>query len=271
MATRGDPNTPPTRGDPADLPTVLVLTPMKDAVRHLDTYLACLRRLEHPAARLSLGILESDSRDGTWERLHAMLPDFEARCASVRFTKKDYGLRLPEGAARWAPAFQIPRRRILAKSRNRLLFHALRDEDWVLWLDVDVVEYPADLLHRLFATGRDILHPHCVRQYGGKTFDLNAWRDHGKVHMDDMRGGAPLVRLDAVGGTVLLVRADLHREGLVFPPFLYGRPHPSVRHPGPWGARNAGEIETEGLGLMASDMGHQCWGLPDLEVLHSEH
>jgi Anp1 len=28
--------------------------------------------------------------------------------------------------------------------------------------------------------------------------------------------------LDAVGGTMLLVRAGLHRNGLIFPPFLYG-------------------------------------------------
>jgi hypothetical protein len=29
------------------------------------------------------------------------------------------------------------------------------------------------------------------------------------------------VRLDGVGGTVLLVRADVHRDGLLFPPFRY--------------------------------------------------
>ena len=35
--------------------------------------------------------------------------------------------------------------------------------------------------------------------------------------MDALRGGADLVRLDAVGAAMLLVRADVHREG--FPPF----------------------------------------------------
>ena len=29
-----------------------------------------------------------------------------------------------------------------------------------------------------------------------------------------------------------------------------------------------GEVETEGLGLMAKDMGHECWGMPNLEVVH---
>jgi hypothetical protein len=59
------------------------------------------------------------------------------------------------------------------------------------------------------------------------------------------------VRLDAVGGAMLLVNAELHRHGLVFPPFVY-------RH----------RIETEGLSMMALDMGVLSWGLPELEVIH---
>ncbi len=149
---------------------------------------------------------------------------------------------------------------VLAKSRNHLLMHALDDEAWVLWLDVDVAEYPADIIERLLAAGKDIVQPHCVLQYGGRTFDQNAWRDHGRRHMDDLRGMG-LVRLDAVGGTMLLVRADLHRDGLIFPSFPYGRGNERVR---PQGA----ELETEGLGIMAGDMGRQCWGMPDVEILH---
>ena len=70
------------------------------------------------------------------------------------------------------------------------------------------------------------------------------------------------MRLDAVGGTMLLVKADLHRDGLIFPSFPYGRPSPRAR-PG------RGELDTEGLGLMAGDMGHQCWGMPHLEIRHA--
>ena len=103
----------------------------------------------------------------------------------------------------------------------------------MLWLDVDVMEYPPDVIERLLATGKDIVHPHCVRTYGGRTFDLNAWRDRGRVHMDDLRGGPDLVRLDAVGGTMLLVRADAHRNGLVL-----SRPSPTASGT-PWrGTRN---------------------------------
>jgi peptide chain release factor subunit 1 len=77
--------------------------------------------------------------------------------------------------------------------------------------------------------------------------------------MDQSRGEA-LVRLSAVGGTMLLVKADVHRDGLVFPAFRYGLPSEGIR-PG-------GEIETEGLAVMARDMGFECWGLPQLEIVH---
>lgn len=54
------------------LPTVLVLTPVKDAAAHLDTHLAALERLDWPRQQLALGYLESDSLDGTHERLAAL-------------------------------------------------------------------------------------------------------------------------------------------------------------------------------------------------------
>jgi hypothetical protein len=132
----------------------------------------------------------------------------------------------------------------------------------VLWIDVDVIEYPSDIIERLLDTGKSIVHPHCVLDYGGGTFDLNAWRDHGRLHMDALRAEGDLVKLDAVGGTMLLVKADIHRDGLVFPSFPYGRPSAAAR-PG------QAELDTEGLGLMARDMGHQCWGLPNLEIKHA--
>jgi hypothetical protein len=251
----------------SDRQTVLILTPVKNAVGFLDTYFAGLDRLTYPASSISLGFLESDSDDGTFERIQQRLSALGCRYASVEIWKKNFGFQIPHSIPRWTHAFQIPRRKMLAKARNQLLFRALKDQDWVLWLDVDVIEYPGDLIERLIATGRDIVHPHCVTHYGGPTFDLNAWRDHGRVHMDDLRGGPDLVRLDTVGGTVLLVRADVHRDGLIFPCFPYGAANRAVRRPGP--LQINGELETEGFGIMAMDMGYQCWGMPNLEILHA--
>src|SRR5207237_5940372 len=120
-----------------------------------------------------------------------------------------------------APESHLGRRAVRASSRNHLLFHALDDEDWVLWLDVDLIEYPPDLVERLLAAGKDVVQPHCVLDHGGPTFDCNGWRDRGRLHLDDLRDEGALVALDAVGATALLVRGDLHRDGLIFPAFSY--------------------------------------------------
>lgn len=250
-------------------PTVLILTPMKDAGRYLDRYFAGLRRLAYPRHLISLGFLEGDSVDDTAEQVASRLVDLRDEFAGAALWRKDFGWPTPPGTPRWEHAHQLPRRKALAKARNHLLFHALEDQDWVLWLDVDVTEFPLDLIQRLLAAERDIVHPHCVREAGGETYDRNAWRDQGTMGMGELRGGPDLVRLDAVGGTALLVRADVHRDGLVFPPFPYGAGNPAIRSPHPLGPAVRGEIETEGLGIMAIDMGYQCWGMPNLEVTHA--
>jgi hypothetical protein len=248
--------------------TVLILTPVKDATGALDRYCDLLDRLSYPRHLLSVGLLESDSRDGTWEELNARLPRLREGRRRAEAWKRDFGFHFPPGVHRWEMGLQIPRRVVLAKSRNHLLFHALDDEEWVLWIDVDLEDYPPDVLESLLATGRDIVQPHCVHPHTRTTFDYNAWRDGGRLHMQDLKGEGELVRLDAVGGTMLLVLADLHRDGLIFPAFPYGRRNPFARWPSPFTGQAGGEFETEGLGLMARDMGHQCWGMPHLEIVH---
>jgi Anp1 len=246
---------------------VLVLTPVKNAGRHIGRYVELVEALSYPRSLLSLGMLISDSDDDTCERLIKFKSRLTARCRRVHISKRNFGFRMPKGVARWAPSYQLVRRSILARSRNTLLFRALRDEEWVLWIDVDVVDYAPLTLDALIATGLDIVQPHCVVEKGGATFDRNAWRDKGATQMQDLRAEDGPVRLDAVGGTMLLVRADLHRDGLIFPPFRYGVESQFIRAKHPiWGR---GEVETEGFGILAKDMGLQCWGLPNLEILHA--
>jgi hypothetical protein len=105
-----------------------------------------------------------------------------------------------------------------------------------------------------------------ARRANPASFDLNAWRDQGRLHLHDLRTKGELVRLDAVGGTMLLVRADVHRDGLIFPAFPYGVQSAKIRPKGVnfW----HGELETEGFGIMAADMGIQCWGLTTQRTVH---
>ncbi len=261
----------------SELPTVLILTPLKDAERHVPGYAAALARLSYPPERLALGLLESDSQDGTWAAVQARLPEWRARYRRAEAWQRPFGFQLPAGMPRWAAAAQVARRTTLAKSRNELLFRALTDDDvWVLWLDADVIDYPPDVIQQLLAAQIDIVQPHCVKVPGGPSFDQNAWRERGRLHMDDLRTEGPLVRLDAVGATMLLVRAEAHRAGLIFPPFLYGRRSRLLRPDNGLGAperrwrrrlrqwagrlinalpgehARMGEIETEGLAFQHS-------------------
>lgn len=258
------------RAEPAK---VLILTPVKNARPHLRTYFTLLNRLDPGGRRLSIGFLESDSSDGGYDTLAAASTGLHRIFERVTLLRHDYGFHL--AGHRAAREIQRRRREILARSRNRLLAGALRDEDWVLWLDADLADYPPDLLGRMLAAGRDIVTPYCVRT-DGTPFDLNTFcfapesggrddprhlydelfqppRGHGRLYLDAFQD-RELVRVDSVGGTALLVRADLHREGLSFPPFSY-----------------KGYIETEGLAMMARDMGQACWALPRLRITHSDN
>ena len=208
--------------------------------------------------------MDSDSSDGTYDAIAKRLPELRQRYLRVTLVKRDFGFRLPQGTARWQPWLQIPRRSVLAKSRNHLLFAALRDEQWVLWLDVDLASYPTGVVERLLATGRDLVAPHCVTRSWWSGDDNFTRRT---VRMDGLRDGPELVRLDAVGATMLLVRADVHRDGLVFPAFPYGAAS-RLASDQPVPPERIWEPESEGLALMAKDMGYECWGMPRLEVVH---
>jgi hypothetical protein len=252
-------------------PRVLILTPLRDAASVLGRYAENLRSLTYPRERITLAVLEGDSQDGTYDACTALVAELDAELRGARLFKRDFLFH--SVGPRWDPRIQRRRRAVIARARNHLLLHALDDEDWVLWLDADVTDFPADVIERLLEARRDVVVPHCVVAPGAETFDLNTFQYTAEArlvdwsryvidgiltppkglarrYLDQMRG-EELVRVDCVGGTMLLVRADLHRDGLVFPHYPYGL-----------------HIETEGLAVMARDMGHDCWAMPDLEIVH---
>jgi hypothetical protein len=71
------------------------------------------------------------------------------------------------------------------------------------------------------------------------------------LYLHQLRDKGRVVELGGVGGAMLLVKADAHREGLTFPPYVYNK-----------------RIETEGLAAMARSMGIKSWGMPHVEIMH---
>lgn len=183
---------------------------------------------------------------------------------------------------------QAARRASMAKARNSLLFTTIGPTtSWILWLDADIVETPPTLIQDLASFGKDVIVPNCFQRYttdDGKPairpYDYNSWRDsdtaqelastmsadeillEGYAEMptyrtlmamlaetDEGRDQRRLMPLDGVGGTALFVRAEVHRDGAMFPPFAFYH-----------------LIETEGFAKMARRLGHESWGLPNYFV-----
>lgn len=258
------------RANEAQLPSVLILTPMRNTAVHLDRYFDLVRRLQYPSSLLSIGILEGDSDDGTFERLLQCRTSHHARFQSFTLMRYDTGFQIQ--GPRWSAEIQAQRRANLAVVRNRLLMRCLDRQQWVLWLDADLVDYSPDLIHQMLEPAHPIAVPLCVRE-DGSVFDLNTFMFHpdrtaaerpqfvrdglyqpprgqGRRYLDSVPDGwAPV---DGVGGTALLVKGDLHRAGLVFPTYSH-----------------RGYIETEGLAAMARDMGVTCWGSGKIRVVHA--
>jgi len=122
----------------------------------------------------------------------------------------------------------------------------------------------------------------CVRMKesgeGWYEYDLNAWVGRRKVRrsardtsfvpgdvsvrrMKQFHGGPEtFVPLDSVGGTMLYVKADAHRQGVLFP----------VHHliGSEWESEGYDGIETEGLCYTAHFLGFKCWGMPNDLIVH---
>lgn len=184
---------------------------------------------------------------------------------------------------------QKARRESMSRARNSLLFTTLGPgTSWVLWLDGDIVETPASLIQDMAAHDKPVIVPNCYQRYYNedkkqmdiRPYDYNSWRDsstaqaladkmgpdeillEGYAEMatyrslmaymadkGDDRNQKKVIPLDGVGGTALLVKAEVHRDGAMFPPFPFYH-----------------LVETEGFAKMARRLGYECFGLPNYFV-----
>ena len=196
-------------------------------------------------------------------------------------------LQSQDESERHKMANQKSRRSTMAKARNSLLTTTLGPVTaWVLWLDADIIESPPSLIQDLARHDKDVLAANCFQRYYNddkkamdeRPYDFNNWvESEAALEMAskmgpndiilegyrDMATWRPLmaymandehdvhleVKLDGVGGTALLVKAEVHRDGAMFPPFPFYH-----------------LIETEGFAKMAKRLGRQPWGLPNYKV-----
>ncbi|KAF2181969.1 glycosyltransferase family 62 protein [Zopfia rhizophila CBS 207.26] len=213
------------------------------------------------------------------------------RFASVTILRQDTEspLQSQNEAERHKMENQKTRRAAMAKARNSLLFTTLGPTtSWVLWLDADIVEFPPTLIQDLARVNEPIVAPNCFQRFYNddkkekdiRPYDYNNWVDsptakemankmakdgillEGYAEMPTYRSlmammhdpsGDPgmKVKLDGVGGAALLVKAEVHRDGAMFPAFPFYH-----------------LIETEGFAKMAARLNWESYGLPNYLVYH---
>ncbi|KAL8813031.1 MAG: hypothetical protein Q9223_007146 [Gallowayella weberi] len=145
---------------------VLILTPLRDAASHLETYFKLIQGLSYSHRSIDLAFLVGDSKDDTLNVLRIEIkrlqaPSNPARYRSAMVIEKDFGDDLPQTVEyRHSFEAQGPRRKGIGRSRNYLLYSALKPEHkWVYWRDVDIVEHPATVIEDLMKHNKDIIVP----------------------------------------------------------------------------------------------------------------
>ncbi|KAJ2800445.1 hypothetical protein H4R20_004060 [Coemansia guatemalensis] len=270
-----------------DPDSVLILTPIKDGAEYLDKYFSLIDRLDYPRSSISIAFLVSDSVDKSQQILLQKQKEYqqdgpeEQRFNRFEIYRQDFFYILSH-SQRHDFKMQRERRTVMARARNYLWTRALKDEQWVIWIDGDLEEYPPTIIKDLMAYDKDIIVPACMENrtkvdgpIRHTLYDFNAWQEtyksrwmlsglkdtdflvedtkyirSGRRYMDEFKN-EEIVPLDGIGGTFALVKSHVHRSGVVFPTWL-------VEH----------EVETEGFAKLAKLNGFGVYGLPSYHIIH---
>ncbi|OWB79632.1 hypothetical protein B5S32_g3861 [[Candida] boidinii] len=212
------------------------------------------------------------------------------RFKKIHILRQDsHSLNSQDEKERHALKVQKFRRSQMAAARNSLVFTTIGPyTSWVLWLDADIVETPNTLIQDLTKHNKPVVSANCYQRYYDeekkkdsiRPYDYNNWvesEDGLKLaaslpedeiivegyaeiatyrplmaHFYDPNGDIHTeMELDGVGGACVLVKADVHRDGAMFPTFPFYH-----------------LIETEGFAKMTKRLGYQVVGLPNYLIYH---
>ena len=170
----------------ADPPNVVLLTLVHNAEswggnRSFSDYLAMTHTFLYPRNRTSIGLLVS-----SFEEFDAMKETLTTTLSSTIPIPSPFGLyaritviykppfdgEIDRGSRHFNHA-QKERRRLIARLRNYLLSSVLRDEDdWVIWIDADIVKVPSEAVGVIVDSNKDIVTMRCV---SGSNGDYDQW------------------------------------------------------------------------------------------------
>jgi glycosyltransferase involved in cell wall biosynthesis len=255
---------------------VVILTPLRDASKQLKHFSDQLAKLTYPHHLVSVYFGEDGSSDDTFDIANQIANQLVRRHGfrDAKVFKLPINGNKSDRQTRHFPSKQIERRSHLAKARNLLTKLALKDEEWILWIDSDVGYFRDDVIQQFLFSDKDVMVASALvskidlgyfRTYG--VFDRNTRRlktaSNGikqySTYVNDLKAEGREAKIDLVGACMLMIRADCLRKGLNFPEEPYMPDGIMVQFEG---------LESEGLGQLARDMGFEVYGLPFLEIYH---
>ncbi|RLV93923.1 Vanadate resistance protein [Spathaspora sp. JA1] len=196
---------------------------------------------------------------------------------------------------------QRVRRRLIAKSRNFLWSTALKNEQYIFFMDADMISMTDHIVDHFVDSGKDVVVPRVATNGGNPDYDKNSWRGqrtkpnqqqldlmdsnkwdewdytpfdvkhhifHFETYLQDETAVQEhkaetnyIVPLDSVGGAVLFAKSIVFKQGAIFP---------TSNIIGTSWDRSEGYdgIETEGLCYLAKPLGFSCWGMPNIVAVH---
>ncbi|OWZ13137.1 hypothetical protein PHMEG_00013599 [Phytophthora megakarya] len=269
--------------------SVLIICVFNDAAswgenRSIFDFFSLIESFDYPKEKISIALLTSSMQE--FDMIKKLFQSYISQYSrlSVIFRNDFVQSGLTRGSNRHEVKLQANRRRMIARYRNYALL--LTMETWhqhVLWVDADVKVIPPHLLRKMVLSGLDILTPICFSNFRGNwiNYDQNAWVGQRLVRPTDQNDddflpgplnvklldtvddkSKPFAPLDSVGATMLYVRADIHRQGVLFPMhYVIGSE---------WGREGYDGIETEGLCYTAHFLGFKCWGMVNESIQHTD-
>jgi hypothetical protein len=159
---------------------ILILTTLQNDQHYLDNYFKLIDKSTYPNRLISIGLLVSDSTDGTLEKVNITVNQLQNRWRNTFYEidvfQKDFGLdKKPDDIS------LNSKRATLARARNYLLTAAMKEyHSWIVWVDVRLYSYPKSIFSDLIGVDEDVVVPNCLQQRDdGKfwAYDRNNWKE----------------------------------------------------------------------------------------------
>jgi len=221
-----------------DLPRVMMAMPVKNCAKWLPGCLRALLEMDYPHERLRFVFGYGQSSDGTRQVIEESLTGTDVVYEILN------ELEIP-----WTKSATY-----LAGTMN-LLQDQLRDEDYILYADADVIRMPRNMLKVLISANKDVVAPCLMFETDGghlAFYDCYVFRDlRGRDLTAVQRNPRhPWLDKDSVEmmsiGTLGLVKRKVAEE------VRWGNPLPWLQYC-----------------LNARGKGFQVWALPSLRILHA--